>query len=63
MSSATTTSPTESNLLQIVLSVLLPPLGAFAVVGFSGHFWLNLLLTFLGYIPGVIHALWLSLSK
>jgi uncharacterized membrane protein YqaE (UPF0057 family) len=22
------------------------------------HFWINVLLTILGYIPGIIHAIW-----
>jgi uncharacterized membrane protein YqaE (UPF0057 family) len=25
----------------------------------SGQFWLNVLLTILGYIPGLIHAIWI----
>lgn len=45
--------------LRIILAVLLPPLGAFMRVGFSGHFFLNILLTLLGYIPGLVHAIWL----
>ena len=45
--------------IRIVLSVLLPPLGVFFQVGITGHFWLNILLTLLGYIPGVVHAVWI----
>jgi uncharacterized membrane protein YqaE (UPF0057 family) len=25
-------------------------------VGLGGQFWLNILLTILGYLPGVVHA-------
>ena len=32
-------------------------------VGIGLHFWLNILLTLLGYIPGVIHAIWVILRK
>ena len=46
-------------LLRIVLAVLLPPLGVFFTVGLGGAFWLNILLTILGYIPGIIHAVWI----
>lgn len=46
--------------LRIVASVILPPLGAFLAVGISMHFWLNILLTLLGHIPGVVHAVWLN---
>lgn len=49
------------DILKIVLAVLLPPVAAFLEVGLSTHFWINVLLTLLGGIPGMIHALWLVL--
>jgi uncharacterized membrane protein YqaE (UPF0057 family) len=51
------------DVLRIVLAILLPPLGVFLQVGFGLHFWLNILLTLLGYIPGIIHAVWVILKK
>ena len=45
--------------LQIVLAVILPPVGVFLKVGLGGHFWLSILLTLLGYIPGLVHAVWI----
>ncbi len=45
------------DILRIILAILLPPLGVFLQVGIGFHFWLNILLTILGYIPGIIHAL------
>jgi uncharacterized membrane protein YqaE (UPF0057 family) len=47
------------DLLRIIAAILLPPLGVFLKVGFGGHFWLNILLTLLGYIPGIVHAVWI----
>jgi uncharacterized membrane protein YqaE (UPF0057 family) len=47
------------DILRIVLAVLLPPLGVFLQVGLGFHFWLNILLTLLGYIPGIVHAVWI----
>jgi len=44
--------------LRIVIAILVPPLGVFLQVGFGGAFWLNILLTLCGYIPGIIHAVW-----
>ncbi len=44
---------------RILFSLLLPPLGVFLTVGLGKHFWLNLLLTLLGYVPGIVHAVWL----
>ena len=46
------------DLIRIIVAILLPPLGVFMEVGFKGHFWLNILLTLLGFIPGIIHALY-----
>ena len=48
-----------SNLLRILLAILLPPVGVFFTVGLGGQFWLNILLTLLGYIPGIVHAVWI----
>ena len=46
------------DLLRIVAAILLPPLGVFLQVGLTTHFWINILLTLLGYIPGIVHAVW-----
>jgi uncharacterized membrane protein YqaE (UPF0057 family) len=47
----------------ILLAIFLPPLAAFLVVGFGMHFWINLVLTLLGWLPGVAHALWLVIGR
>lgn len=47
------------DLIRIILSIILPPLGVFLEVGLGKHFWLNILLTLLGYIPGLVHAIWI----
>ena len=46
------------DIVRIVAAILLPPLGVFLQVGFTKHFWINILLTLLGYIPGIVHAVW-----
>jgi uncharacterized membrane protein YqaE (UPF0057 family) len=51
------------DILRIIAAIILPPLGVFLQVGLGGHFWLNILLTLLGFIPGIIHALWVILSR
>ena len=51
------------DVLRIILAILLPPLGVFLQVGIGKHFWINILLTLLGYIPGIIHAIWVILSR
>ncbi len=45
-------------ILQIILGVFLPPVGVFLAYGISSTLLINILLTFLGYIPGCIHAVW-----
>jgi uncharacterized membrane protein YqaE (UPF0057 family) len=51
------------DLVRILLSIVLPPLGVFLQVGIGLHFWVNILLTLLGYVPGIIHAIWVILKK
>ncbi len=51
------------DVLRIILSILLPPLGVFLQVGIGLQFWINIILTLLGYIPGVIHAIWVIVRK
>ncbi|MFW5755880.1 MAG: YqaE/Pmp3 family membrane protein [Tangfeifania sp.] len=51
------------NFLRILFAIILPPLGVFLTVGIRGAFWLNILLTLLGYIPGIIHAVWIIAKK
>jgi uncharacterized membrane protein YqaE (UPF0057 family) len=43
--------------IRVLLSIFVPPVGVFLQVGLGAHFWLNILLTLLGYFPGLIHAL------
>jgi len=49
------------DILKILFAILLPPLGVFLHKGIMLHFWLNILLTLLGFLPGVIHALYVIL--
>jgi len=51
------------DLLRIIIAILLPPLGVFLQVGIGGQFWLNILLTLLGYFPGIIHAVYIIAKR
>ncbi|KMZ66926.1 Hydrophobic protein RCI2B [Zostera marina] len=44
--------------VDIVLSIILPPLGVFLKFKFQVQFWICLLLTLFGYIPGIIYAIY-----
>jgi uncharacterized membrane protein YqaE (UPF0057 family) len=48
-----------SDFLKILLAIVLPPLGVFFEVGISKHFWINLVLTLFGYVPGIVHAVYI----
>ena len=54
---------TGGDVIRILFAVLLPPLGVFLQVGLGLQFWLNILLTILGYIPGIVHAVWIILRR
>ena len=53
---------TPTDPIKIIFAVLLPPLGVFLEVGFTRHFWISIVLTLLGFIPGIIHALYVILK-
>jgi uncharacterized membrane protein YqaE (UPF0057 family) len=44
------------SILTIVLNILLPPLAVFMKHGSGSTFVISLILTIIGWIPGVIHA-------
>ncbi|MBA2113609.1 YqaE/Pmp3 family membrane protein [Bremerella alba] len=60
---AVTKNEGTADVLRILLAIILPPVGVFFEVGLGLHFWLNILLTLFGYIPGIIHAVWVILRK
>jgi len=51
------------DILRVLLSILIPPVGVFLQVGIGLQFWINIVLTLLGYIPGVIHAIYIISSR
>ena len=53
----------EKDLIRILIAILLPPVGVFLQVGLTGHFWLNIILTLFGYVPGIIHAVYIIAKK
>lgn len=55
------TNTPQSDFCLFVLAVFLPPLAVIVRRGCRGSFWLNILLTILGWLPGVIHAWYIIL--
>lgn len=50
------------NFLELVFSVIVPPVGVFLHRGFGNELMICILLTFLGYIPGLIYAIFIIIS-
>ena len=51
------------DIIRIIVAIFVPPLGVFLQVGLGRDFWINLILTLLFYIPGLIHALYIILTR
>ncbi|KAF8468173.1 hypothetical protein BDZ91DRAFT_656409, partial [Kalaharituber pfeilii] len=50
-------------LIESINMLLVPPLGVISIAGCGGDLVINIILTSLGYLPGVLHALYVYASK
>jgi len=48
-----------NQVLLIILAIILPPLAVFLKRGAGKDLIINIILCFIFYLPGVIHALWI----
>ncbi|MFZ6051638.1 YqaE/Pmp3 family membrane protein [Halocola ammonii] len=51
------------NLIEIILVILLPPVPVALRFGVSGKLLISIILTLLGWIPGVIYSIWVLTKK
>lgn len=51
------------SILILIASILLPPLGVALKHGISRDFWINLILTIILFVPGVIHAVYVNFLR
>ena len=51
-----------NKLLLVIIAILLPPLAVGLKAGIGFHLFLNIILTLLVYVPGLLHALWVVLK-
>ena len=49
--------------LEVLLAVFLPPVAVLLRAGVGLQLLLSIVLTIIGWIPGVIHALWVLSSR
>ncbi len=52
----------DNKLLLIIASLLLPPLAVFLKKGAGKDLVINIVLCLFFWVPGIIHALWVSLN-
>ncbi|RIB30040.1 cation transport-related protein [Gigaspora rosea] len=50
---------TFSDIFKVIFAIIFPPLGVVLERGCGEDLVINILLTLLGYIPGIIHALYI----
>ncbi len=50
---------TAKTILKIIVAFVLPPAAAYWQVRFSLHFWINIVLWLIAWLPGIAHAIWL----
>jgi uncharacterized membrane protein YqaE (UPF0057 family) len=47
-------------LITLIATILIPPLGVAMKKGLSSDFWINLVLTLIFYVPGLIHGIYVN---
>jgi len=48
-----------NNILHIIITILLPPLGVYLKNGAGKDLLLNIVLCLCFYLPGILHGLWI----
>lgn len=51
------------DIVRLICAIFIPPLGVFLQVGIGFQFWLNIVLTICGYVPGIIHAVYIIITR
>jgi len=54
--------PDTNQLLLIIIAILIPPLAVGLKAGIGGALVLNIVLTLIFYVPGLLHALYVILK-
>ena len=49
--------------IRLLIAFILPPLAVYLQFGLSRQFALNILLTLLGFVPGMVHAVFVMASE
>lgn len=49
--------------IRILMAFILPPVAVYIQFGANKYFWLNCVLTLLGFFPGMLHAVYIMASR
>ncbi|QFU76452.1 YqaE/Pmp3 family membrane protein [Halioglobus maricola] len=50
----------DNKIVALIVSILLPPLAVFLKKGAGSDLVINIVLCIFFYVPGIIHAIWLT---
>jgi uncharacterized membrane protein YqaE (UPF0057 family) len=53
----------DNKIVALIVSIFLPPVAVFLKSGADKNLVINILLCLLGFIPGVLHAIWFTVLK
>jgi uncharacterized membrane protein YqaE (UPF0057 family) len=53
----------HKNALLFIACIVFPPLATLLMAGVGVHLIINIVLCLVGYIPGMIHALWMFFNQ
>lgn len=48
------------NIIILIATILLPPLGVAMKHGLDRDFWINLILTIIFFVPGLVHGIYVN---
>jgi uncharacterized membrane protein YqaE (UPF0057 family) len=51
------------DIIKIIIALFLPPVAVLLEVGLGKHFWINLILVLLFFVPAVIHAIYIVATR
>ena len=55
--------PDMMAIITLIATILLPPLGVAMKHGLDRDFWINLFLTLIFFVPGVIHGIYVNFLR
>lgn len=50
-------------IITLIVTILIPPLGVALKHGLDRDFWINLILTLLMFVPGLIHGIYVNFLR